>query len=329
MKTRLFLTSIALLLAATAGLATAQTAPVKLRFGHTLPANDSQHLAALEFSKRVKERTQGGVEIQVFANSQLGNDSTLINSVRSGTIDIGATGNPFFTGLAPRLNVLDLPYQFTDAQQLYRVLDGPTGRSLLDDLGAHQLKGLAFWEIGFRSLANNKRQVSKAEDIKGLKIRTTPVYRAFFRTLGADLIQTAPGDVFIALERGTIDGYGWPSWDLKTTGWDKHTKYRVEPGFYAVANATIINLDKWKSLTDKQRDFLTQHSRKFETEYDTRYAPKTAAYLKEQADAGVQVIEFKGKVAEDYIKTAYESAWAEFQQLDPENTPKLKALISD
>ena len=91
--------------------------PVKLRFSHTVPETDSQHKAALEFARRVKERTQGGVEIQVFANSQLGNDVTLVTGVRSGTIDIGATGNPFVTGLAPRLNALDLPYQFADAQQ--------------------------------------------------------------------------------------------------------------------------------------------------------------------------------------------------------------------
>ncbi|RZI65321.1 MAG: TRAP transporter substrate-binding protein, partial [Variovorax sp.] len=165
--------SITLAFALGAGASAAQS-PVKLRFSHTVPETDSQHKAALEFSKRVKERTQGGVEIQVFANSQLGNDVTLVTGVRSGTIDIGATGNPFVTGLAPKLNALDLPYQFTDAQQAYRTLDGAVGRGLLDELGAHQIKGLAFWEIGFRSLGNNKRPINTAADIKGLKIRTTP-----------------------------------------------------------------------------------------------------------------------------------------------------------
>lgn len=262
MKTRIFLTSIALLLAATAGLATAQTAPVKLRFGHTLPANDSQHLAALEFSKRVKERTQGGIEIQVFANSQLGNDSTLINSVRSGTIDIGATGNPFFTGLAPRLNVLDLPYQFTDAQQLYRVLDGPTGRSLLDDLGAHQLKGLAFWEIGFRSLANNKRQVSKAEDIKGLKIRTTPnpSHLKAFQLLGASPQPMPFAEVFSALESGAVDGNENPPVLMVSSKMYEVQKYLSLTRHAYTALVVVMNKAKFDALKPEFQKVLLEES---------------------------------------------------------------------
>ncbi|NPC57415.1 TRAP transporter substrate-binding protein [Caenimonas soli] len=198
---------LAALLALATGFATAQ-APVKLRFSHTVPETDSQHKAALEFSKRVKERTQGGVEIQVFANSQLGNDVSLVTGVRSGTIDIGATGNPFVTGLAPKLNALDLPYQFNDAQHAYRVLDGNVGRTLLEELSAHQIKGLAFWEIGFRSLSNNKRPINGADDIKGLKIRTTPnpSHLKAFQLLGANPQPMPFAEVFGALESGAVDG---------------------------------------------------------------------------------------------------------------------------
>jgi TRAP-type transport system periplasmic protein len=195
------------LLALGAATAAAQ-APARLRFSHTVPESDSQHKAALEFSRRVKERTQGGVEIQVFANSQLGNDVTLVTGVRSGTIDIGATGNPFVTGLAPKLNALDLPYQFADAQHAYRTLDGAVGRSLLDELSAHQIKGLAFWEIGFRSLGNNKRPINGAEDIRGLKIRTTPnpSHLKAFQLLGANPQPMPFAEVFGALESGAVDG---------------------------------------------------------------------------------------------------------------------------
>jgi len=252
---------LALVLAVAAAGAAAQ-APIKLRFGHTLPASDSQHLAALEFSKRVKERTQGGIEIQVFANSQLGNDSTLINSVRSGTIDLGATGNPFFTGLAPRLNVLDLPYQFTDAQQLYRVLDGPTGRSLLDDLGAHQLKGLAFWEIGFRSLANNKRQVSKAEDIKGLKIRTTPnpSHLKAFQLLGASPQPMPFAEVFSALESGAVDGNENPPVLMVSSKMYEVQKYLSLTRHAYTALVVVMNKAKFDALKPEFQKVLLEES---------------------------------------------------------------------
>jgi TRAP-type C4-dicarboxylate transport system substrate-binding protein len=247
------------------------------------------------------------------------------NAVKTGVVDMAALPPTFYQNLLPIGDALKLSKKTAVEMRKNGTIDF-LDKLHMEKVNAHLLDISAF-QVKFYLYLRDKK--IETPNLKGMKIRTTPVYRAFFRALGADLIQTAPGDVFIALERGTIDGYGWPSWDLKTPGWDKHTKYRVEPGFYAVANATIINLDKWKSLTQPQRDFLTKHSLKFESEFDKRYAARTAAYLKEQKDAGVQVIEFKGKVAEDYLKTAYDAAWAEFMTLDPENTPKMRKLIDN
>lgn len=225
-------------------------APVKLRLSHTVPESDSQHKAALEFSKRVKERTQGAVEIQVFANSQLGNDVTLVTGVRSGTIDIGATGNPFVTGLAPKLNVLDLPYQFADAQQAYRTLDGAIGRGLLDELGAHQIKGLAFWEIGFRSLANNKRPINGVDDIRGLKIRTTPnpSHLKAFQLLGANPQPMPFAEVFGALESGAVDGQENPPTLMLSSKMYEVQKYLSLTRHAYTPLVVIMNKARFESL---------------------------------------------------------------------------------
>ena len=69
-------------------------------------------------------------------------------------------------------------------------------------------------------------------DLTGFKIRITPVYRDFFTALGATVVQTAPGEVYTALERGVVDGYGWPIGGIFDFGWHEKTKYRVDPGFY-------------------------------------------------------------------------------------------------
>jgi tripartite ATP-independent transporter DctP family solute receptor len=240
---------LAALLAFGTGTAAAQ-APTKLRFSHTVPESDSQHKAALEFSKRVKERTQGGVEIQVFANSQLGNDVTLVTGVRSGTIDIGATGNPFVTGLAPKLNALDLPYQFADAQQAYRTLDGAVGRLLLDELAAHQIKGLAFWEIGFRSLGNNKRPINSADDIKGLKIRTTPnpSHLKAFQLLGANPQPMPFAEVFGALESGAVDGQENPPTLMLSSKMYEVQKYLSLTRHAYTPLVVIMNKARFESL---------------------------------------------------------------------------------
>ena len=91
--------------------------------------------------------------------------------------------------------------------------------------------------VNFHLYLRNKKL--ETPDLKGLKIRTSPTYRAFFTALGADLqFRQLPATFSSASSRGSIDGYGWPSWDLKTPGWDKYTKYRVDPGFYSAVSAT-------------------------------------------------------------------------------------------
>jgi len=235
---------------------------VKLRFAHTVPESDSQHQAALQFAKQVNARTQGEVEIQVFANSQLGNDTTLVTGVRSGTIDIGATGNPFVTGLVPKLNVLDLPYQFEDGASAYRTLDGPVGRSLLDELGAHRIKGLAFWEIGFRSLGNNKRPINKAEDIRGLKIRTTPnpSHIKAFQLLGASPQPMPFAEVFGALESGAVDGQENPPTLMVSAKLYEVQKYVSMTRHAYTALVVLMNKAKFDALKPEYQKILLEEA---------------------------------------------------------------------
>src|SRR5215471_14584296 len=80
-----------------------------------------------------------------------------------------------------------------------------------------------------------------APDLTGLKLRITPVYRDFFQALGATVVQTAPGEVYTALERGVVDGYGWPITGVFDLGWHEKTKYRVDPGFYTAEASVLVN----------------------------------------------------------------------------------------
>ena len=133
-----------------AGRALAQA--TRLRFAHPHPDSDSWSTAAKLFAEQLRERTGGALAVQVFGNGALGSDPTTIAAARGGTLDIGAaTGNPFFTGLAPKLNALDLPFLFRDRRHVAAVLDGEIGRGLLGELEAHGLTGLGFWDIGFRT----------------------------------------------------------------------------------------------------------------------------------------------------------------------------------
>lgn len=186
--------------------ALAQT--TKLRFAHPHPEADSWHKAALIFADQIKAKSQGRFEVQVFPNGALGSDQQTIGAVRGGSLDICLTGNPFFTGLAPKLNVLDLPFLIQSRKHAAVVMDGPIGDGLRRELEGSNLKALATWEIGWRNLTNNRRPVASAADIKGLKIRTTPnpAHIKAFQLLGALPTPMAFTELFTALETGTVDG---------------------------------------------------------------------------------------------------------------------------
>ena len=149
-------------------LSVAASAQTILRLSHAGSPTSSQHLAALKMAEVVKEKTQGALRIDVYPESQLGNDAKAIADMQDGALDLVMAGSPNFVSLAPRLVEIDLPYSFDTPQRAYRELDSKFyGQSLLNEPLAKGIKGLAFWEVGFRIITSNKGFVKTPDDLKG------------------------------------------------------------------------------------------------------------------------------------------------------------------
>ncbi|PKP84233.1 MAG: ABC transporter substrate-binding protein, partial [Alphaproteobacteria bacterium HGW-Alphaproteobacteria-2] len=118
----------------------------------------------------------------------------------------------------------------------------------------------------------------------------------------------APGEVYSALERGAIDGYGWPSQGVLDLGWHEQTKYRVDPGFYQVDVNFLVNLDVWNGLTDEQRAVLEEGAQVIEAT-NTDNVATSADELRRQTEAGIQTIAFEGGVAADWLAAAQAEGW--------------------
>ncbi|HSV58285.1 MAG TPA: TRAP transporter substrate-binding protein [Variovorax sp.] len=187
-------------------------AQTRIRFAHAGPETASQHLAALEFARLVKERSKGQLEVQVYPSSQLGNDSTVLGAVRGGTIDMMMAGSGNFSGLASRFEVLDIPFLFRNPAHAYATVDGGVGQGLMKELESHGLKQLAFWEVGFRSITTKNRAVRGPDDVKGLKIRTmgNPVHIQAWKLLGSNPLPMPLGELYQALESGAVDAQEHP-----------------------------------------------------------------------------------------------------------------------
>jgi TRAP-type C4-dicarboxylate transport system substrate-binding protein len=164
-------------------------------------------------------------------------------------------------------------------------------------------------------------------DLTGLKLRITPVYREFFQALGATVVQTAPGEVYTALERGVVDGYGWPITGIFDLGWHEKTKYRVDPGFYSAEVSILINKNSLAKLNDAQRKVILDAAAWIEAQA-SETAKENQADTARQKAAGIEVIDFKGADGEAWRAKAYEAGWAAIIKLSPEHGPKLKEYFS-
>jgi tripartite ATP-independent transporter DctP family solute receptor len=251
---------IGIALAACALSANAQT---KLRFAHTLAPADTHHQAALRYAEFVQKQTGGKLVIEVHPAGSLGNDPGILQNLRTGVLEMGMTGNPFFTSFAPKLNALDLPYLFDDYAHVYRVVDGPIGAKLLADLEANQLKGIAFWEIGFRNLTNSVRPVRAPEDIKGLKVRTTPnpAHVSAFKTLGAIPTPMPFPEVYLALQTKAVDGQENPVNLIHASKFHEVQKHLTLTRHAYTVSIVAMNLGRYRALPADQQKVLLDAAR--------------------------------------------------------------------
>ncbi|MHC5348235.1 TRAP transporter substrate-binding protein [Metapseudomonas furukawaii] len=266
-------------------------AATTLRFGFAGSDSDTQSAAAKEFVRLVEQGTRGELRVRPFGNSILGNDQAMIASVRGGTLDMEMSGTPNFSGLNPSMSVLDLPFVFDDSSHAYRVLDGDTGQRLLDDLQAHNLKGLAYWEVGFRDITNSRGPVKVPADVKGLKIRTSsnPAQIEAFRLLGANPQPLPLAELYNALEMKAVDAQEHPLSITWSSGFHEVQRYLSPTRHAYTALVLVMNLEKFRALPDDQQRVLVEAAREAGTLQRRLNAENESRVLAALRDKGMQV----------------------------------------
>ena len=141
------------------------------------------------------------------------------------------------------------------------------------------------------------------------------------------MVQTAPGEVYTALERGVVDGYGWPISGIFDLGWNEKTKYRVDPGFYSAEVSVLVNRNSWERLNEAQKNVLRKSAERGEAEAVAEFAEENEREIKRQAAAGIQTIKFDGAVAGAYLAKAYQAGWDGIIRQSAASGPKLKEFF--
>ncbi len=165
-------------------------------------------------------------------------------------------------------------------------------------------------------------------DFTGLKIRVTPAFRAMAERLGGTAVTSPPTELYTMLERGTVDGFGWPLRGIFDFSWQKVVKYRVEPGFYNADIHLLINLDVWRNrLDDAQRTLLKDLALEIEAKsIDDKQIME--AERRKQAEAGIKPIHFSPEDEKKYLAAGRDAAWEAVIKSSPEHGPKLRELFT-
>jgi len=263
--------------------------PIVIKFSHVVANDTPKGHAAEYFKKKAEELTGGKVKVEVYANSTLYKDKEEMEALQLGAVQMLAPSLAKFGPLGVKeFEVFDLPYIFDNYDELHKVTQGPAGKALLDKLEAKGVKGLAYWDNGFKSFSANK-PLKSPEDYKGLKMRiqSSKVLESQMRSLGCLPQVMAFSEVYQALQTGVVDGTENPISNLYTQKMHEVQKHLSLTDHGYLGYAVITNKKFWDGLPADIRTKLEEAMVQA-----TRYANQIA---KMENDKALEAVKASGK----------------------------------
>jgi TRAP-type C4-dicarboxylate transport system substrate-binding protein len=306
-------------LSAPAGVA---AAPERIKAVTFLPQNNCFCDAFWMFKEKLETAADGKIEIVYAGGPEAIPSFEQIEAVTGGMVDMALLPAAFYVPQLPVVDAVKLSKLMPWEEREKGVYD------FLNRL--HQEKLNAYYVgrftpgLPFHLYTNKKLD---GPDLSGMKIRVTPVYKPFVEALGGVAVTTSPGEVYTALERGVVDGYGWPATKISDFGWHEVTDYVIDPGFYQVDVGIVVNLDFWNGLPDDLKKVINEVAVEIERDAAEHYAQLIEEERSFITSQGVKVIELTGRDRETYLDTAYEAGWKEVLKKSPENGAKMKELL--
>ena len=262
-----------------------------IRIGHSDTTANLIHISLEHFAEAVKERTNGQVEVQIFASEQLGSNAEMIEMVEMGSLDAMMLPSGQQANYCPKFKALSLPFLFADYDHVYKVLDGEIGQELLEGLSDHNMIQLAYWENGLRQFTNNKRAIETPADMNGLKFRTPEdqLTIAIFAAYGASASPFAFSELYLALQQGTFDGQENPVANIYANNFQNVQKYLTMVNYQYQPKDMIFSLTTWNKLPADLQEIIQSAAVEFGNEHRQAIRDSEASQLAELEAAGMQV----------------------------------------
>ncbi len=314
MKRREFLKTagVGLTAAAVAKPAIAQSMPeIKWRLASSFPKSlDTVYSSGETLAKYVAEATDNKFQIQNFAAGEIVPGLQNVDAVSNGTVEMCHTAAYYFVGKDPTFALCcSIPFGPNARQQNAWFFDGGGNQLINDFVKKFNLYGMPGGNTGTQMGGWFRKEIKSVNDIKGLKFRIGGWAGRTIQKLGGVPQQIAGGDIYPALEKGTIDAAEWVGpYDDEKLGFYKVAKYYYYPGWWEGATALhyFINLEKWESLPKSYKAIMTAAAAYANVDVQARYDARNPAALKRLVANGTQLRAFSQQIMEAFLKASNE-----------------------
>lgn len=291
---------------------------VILKFG---AVNNATHPAVVAlndvFKPRVEELTNGQVEVQIFDNAQLGGERDMMEQLQLNTLQMSYI-SPVLGSIEPKINILDLPFLFGSEEHVDKVIDGPIGAKILEDLPASGLVGLGYFENGFRVITTSKKPINSLADLKGVKIRTpeAPISVSIFNALQANVTPLSFSELYSALQQNVVEGQENAYNTVASSSFYEVQSYVAETNHMWGSYAILASNNWWKTLTPEIQEAIktaVQEASKYQREL---FREQTADSKQLVVDNGLEITVPDTAEFFEAVQPVYQDLYKEYPQFE-------------
>lgn len=286
---------------------------IVIKAAHVEVEDRAIHQSLVKFGEYISAESDGVLQLEIYPNGELGDDSDVVESLVLGTVQITIPGSAVFTAYDEKFAVMNLPYLFDSKEQMDAAFTGEFGDMINEWFEEYGFVGLGFQYDGARCMSNNKRAIYSPKDMSGIKFRVmdSALYIDMFKMMGANPTPMGYGEVYTALQQGVIDGQDNPP------GLTYGSKFNEVLDYYSVtqhvyANCpAIISADFFYGLDEEYQNIIREGAEMYLVEWQrAEESAMEEGYIKSIAEEGTEVnyLDADGiKAFQDSVIPLYES----------------------
>ena len=287
-----------------------------LKLSHSLGLSHPVHQALEFFAERVREKSDGQLEIEIYPSSQLGSERESLELLQIGSLAMTKVSSAVMENFSPQLKVFGYPYIFRNREHRYQVFDSPLGKDLLAEGEQYWLKGLTYFDAGSRSFYTKETPIETPEDLEGLKIRVMPSPTAInlIKSLGGSPTPVSWGELYTSLQQGVVDG---AENNLPSFYSSKHyeiAKYFSVDEHTSIPDILVISTLVFNDLSPQEQEWLLESADEAAVKQRELWEQAEKEALAAIKEAGVRVI----YPEKDLFKEESENLIADLKDEDPE-----------